>query len=98
MNPDFAEEIAIKDLLNDDGSYNPSNKWNSSVTTGTIAHLIQRNNALMAEVDIAAQATILRKDLSYGKLITNIIQLCGDGSAYGNAKRNSDPTVRICSI
>lgn len=75
--------------------YLPSNKWNRDVNTGTIAHLIQRYNALSAEVDIAAQATILRQDLSYGKLITNINQLCGDGSSYGNAKRNSDPTVCI---
>lgn len=72
--------------------YNPNNYWNQLTTTGTIIHLIQPNNTLGAEIDIAAQATVIRKDSS-GKTITDANQLilC---SRYGNPGRNSDPTVR----
>jgi hypothetical protein len=99
LNPDFKDQISADDLVYQDGEkkgqYNTKNKWNLHTNTGTIAHLIQRNNALSAEVDIGAQATILRKDLANGKPITNVIELCGKASSYGNAKRNSDPTVSM---
>ncbi|CAM1503615.1 Fc.00g012060.m01.CDS01 [Cosmosporella sp. VM-42] len=93
LNPDFADEIEGDDLVDKNGKYDTFNKWNGLTNTGTIAHLIQINNSLSAEVDIAAQATIARKDLVYGERLTNMITLCGDGSAYGNPSRNSDPTI-----
>ncbi|KAH8667813.1 hypothetical protein BGZ61DRAFT_400262 [Ilyonectria robusta] len=93
LNPDFADDIEGDDLVDDDGVYNVYNKWNGLTNTGTIAHLIQINNSLSAEIDIAAQATVARKDLVYGERITSAITLCGDASAYGNPSRNSDPTI-----
>ncbi|KAF2259588.1 hypothetical protein CC78DRAFT_524532 [Lojkania enalia] len=93
MNPDFADQMTLKDITTGTGAYKPRNKWNQMINTGTIAHLIQDNNTLSAEVDIAAQATVIRKDLAYGEIIRNITQLCGDASRYGNTKRNSDPAI-----
>ncbi|KAF0332015.1 hypothetical protein GQ607_000031 [Colletotrichum asianum] len=93
LNPDFADEIKGDHLVDDRGKYNIYNKWNGRTDTGTIAHLIQINNSLSAEIDIAAQATVTRTDLVYGEPITNMITLCGDGSAFGNPGRNSDPTI-----
>ena len=71
--------------------YNPTNWWNDSTKTGSIAHLVQRNNTLSAEIDIAGQATVIRKDPK-GKTVTNEAQLI-KCSQYGNAGRNSDPSV-----
>jgi hypothetical protein len=71
--------------------YNPNNYWNVWSTTGSIAHLIQPNNTLSAEIDIAAQATVLRKDAD-GKPVTDPNQLI-KCSKYGNPGRNSDPTI-----
>ncbi|KAK1449339.1 hypothetical protein CMEL01_08654 [Colletotrichum melonis] len=93
LNPDFAHEIKGDHLVDDEGKYNIYNRWNGHTNTGTIAHLIQINNSLSAEIDIAAQATVTRTDLVYGEPITNMLTLCGDGSAYGNPSRNSDPTI-----
>ena len=71
--------------------YNPTNRWNDSTKTGSIAHLVQPNNTLSAEIDIAGQATVIRKD-SKGNTVTNEAQLI-KCSQYGNAGRNSDPSV-----
>lgn len=85
--------------------YNPYNKWNGVIKTeppddrvlttvnpGCIMHLAQRNNTLNAEIDIAAQGTVIRKRVQ-GDLITNDVELC-NCSGYGQASRNSDPKVR----
>ena len=72
--------------------YNPNNKFNSSTTTGTITHLVQDANTLGAEIDIAAQATVLRKSRSTGKPVTESDQLIRC-SRYGDPDRNSDPRV-----
>lgn len=71
--------------------YNPTNPFNFRTDTGTIIHLIQPANTLSAEIDIAAQATVIRKD-PQGKVITNSDQLIRC-SQYGNPYRNSDPTI-----
>jgi hypothetical protein len=71
--------------------YNPTNPYNFRTDTGTIIHLIQPANTLSAEIDIAAQATVIRKD-AQGKVITNSDQLIRC-SQYGNPNRNSDPTI-----
>lgn len=71
--------------------YNPNNYWNFTSTTGSIAHLIHPSNTLSAEIDIAAQSTVLRKGKD-GKLITNQTKLT-NCSKYGNPERHSDPTV-----
>lgn len=90
MNPDFKGEMNPSDWWHGK-RYNAENKWNDSTTTGTIAHLVQRNNTLSAEVDIAAQGTVIRKDKD-GKIITDQTKLI-NCSAYGQPKRNSDPVV-----
>jgi len=71
--------------------YNPLNYYNFLTTSGTITHLIQPNNTLSAEIDIAAQATVIRKDKN-GKEVTDADQLIRC-SQYGNPDRNSDPRI-----
>ena len=94
MNPDFKTQIKKSDLF-PGGEYKRDNKWNSTTTSGTIAHLIQGANTLSAEVDIAAQGTVIRKrDDATGTIITDKIELI-NCSGYGQPKRNSDPTVRF---
>ncbi|KAL2827347.1 hypothetical protein BDW59DRAFT_160313 [Aspergillus cavernicola] len=97
LNPEFRSQITQEDLFTthamgaEQKEYRPKNRWNSSTTSGTIAHLIQRNNTLSAEVDIAAQATVLRKD-SNNKPVTTPDQLIRC-SEYGDPDRNSDPHI-----
>ena len=71
--------------------YNPTNQWNDATNTGTIINLIHPSNTLGAEVDIAAQATVIRKNKN-GTVITDANELIRC-SKYGNPGRNSDPTV-----
>ena len=54
-------------------------------------HLIHPSNTLSAEIDIAGQATVIRKD-SDGNIITDPQELI-QCSKYGNPGRNSDPSV-----
>lgn len=68
------------------------NYWNQSSESGCIAHLCHPSNTLSAEIDIAAQATVLRMDPE-GALITDANKLI-NCSKYGRATRNSDPVVR----
>lgn len=72
--------------------YNPRGDFNFRTDTGTIAHLIHPSNSLSAEIDIAAQATVIRKDPT-GKVIEDSDRLIRC-SQYGNPDRNSDPRVR----
>ena len=98
LNPEFADQMRESDLyliniVPDPKAavYNPTNRWNDSTKTGSIAHLVQRNNTLSAEIDIAGQATVIRKHPK-GKTVTNEAQLI-KCSQYGNAGRSSDPSV-----
>lgn len=96
LNSDFKSNMKDDDFFLTDPStghqvYNPNNYWNTLSTTGTIAHLVQPNNTLSAQIDIAGQATVLRKDKK-GKLVTGSDQLIRC-SAYGNPGRHSDPQV-----
>lgn len=70
------------------GKYNPHNKWN---TSQGIIHLTHPANSLSAEVYLAADATILRKN-SNGQFITDDKDLicCAN---YGGVNRSSDPTI-----
>ncbi|SPO00291.1 uncharacterized protein DNG_03136 [Cephalotrichum gorgonifer] len=103
-NPAYANKIKVQDMFNRDGSYNPYNQWNGVVTTnppddselttvnpGCIMHLAQSNNTLSAEIDIAAQGTVIRKTLN-GAIIKDKTKLC-NCSKYGVATRNSDPQI-----
>jgi hypothetical protein len=72
------------------GKYNPRNLWNGSTTQGAM-HLIQRNNTLGVEIELAAGASIprVRPD---GSLITDEQELIECGK-YGAAQRHSDPHI-----
>lgn len=69
------------------GKYNRLNKWN---TKNGAMHLNQRNNTLGAEINIAAQATILRQQ--GGVVLTDPDRLIRCG-LYGAPGRASDPTI-----
>jgi hypothetical protein len=71
------------------GRYNPRNKWNNS-TTGGVMHLIQPNNTLRAEINIAVAASIVRR--INGELLTDEQDLINCGQ-YGQAERFSDPHI-----
>jgi hypothetical protein len=71
-------------------AYNDINKWNNNTTNGAV-HLISNPNSLSAEIFLAGQATILRKD-GAGNPITDQGELI-NCSGYGTANRNSDPTI-----
>src|SRR5262249_12382961 len=70
-----------------DGTYNRRNKWN---TTDGAVHLTHPANTLGAEINIAAQATILRE--KNGQVITNPDTLIRC-SGYGVPQRASDPHI-----
>ncbi|KAK4224653.1 hypothetical protein QBC38DRAFT_485047 [Podospora fimiseda] len=91
QNPLFKDKIKKSDLWSKNGEYNPTNKWNYSTKTGCIMHLAHPNNTLSAEVDIAAQGTVIRKDKN-GEIIKDKTKLI-NCSAYGSAHRNSDPRI-----
>jgi hypothetical protein len=71
------------------GKYVARNKWNNSPTQGAM-HLVQRNNTLGAEIELAAAATLVRE--SAGQVLTGEQELIACGS-YGQAERNSDPHI-----
>ena len=79
--------VQLNDLLSG-GKYNRLNKWN---TSHGAMHLNQRNNTLGAEINIAAQATILRVDQT-GQLITDADALI-QCAKFGQPGRASDPTI-----
>lgn len=80
-------QIQLVELLDSNGDYNPYNKWN---TTDGAVHLIQPNNTLGAEINIAARATVLRQ--KNGQVVTdpNVLINC---SGFGQAGRASDPHI-----
>ncbi|MFE0186413.1 hypothetical protein [Streptomyces sp. NPDC058989] len=71
------------------GEYDRANKWNSTTTNGAM-HLIQKNNTLAAEIELAAAGTIRR--VIDGTELTAEQELI-KCSAYGQAERNSDPHI-----
>jgi hypothetical protein len=70
------------------GQYNTYNKWN---TTHGIMHLCSPPNSLQAEIQLGADATVLRHD-SRGEVVVDPEALicC---ARYGGPDRNSDPTI-----
>lgn len=94
ISPDVKEEDLYHEEIDETTSkevmvYNLKNKWNNSTTNGAM-HLIQRNNYLSAEIELAAGASIIRvKD---GKIVTEQQALIECGG-YGQPGRNSDPSI-----
>ncbi|KEF57335.1 uncharacterized protein A1O9_05252 [Exophiala aquamarina CBS 119918] len=70
--------------------FDRNNKFNNTTSGGTIISLWQPNNTLSAEIDIAAQGTVIRQ--SHGKIIDSSDQLI-KCSRYGDPDRNSDPAI-----
>jgi hypothetical protein len=81
------QPVPRKDLLSPGGVYNRRNKWNMQHAV----HLVQRNNSLSAEINIAAQATVLRKNAAHDP-ITDAIELI-ECSGFGVKERHSDPHI-----
>lgn len=78
--------VQMNDLFKN-GVYKPRNKWN---TTNGAVHLTHPANTLEAEINIAAQSTVLRA--RQGQLLTDQDALiCCAG--YGVPGRASDPTI-----
>ncbi|KAH8427107.1 uncharacterized protein LDX57_004824 [Aspergillus melleus] len=97
LNSDAADQIREDDLFLTNSQdqtkrvYDPRNIWNYTTDQGTIAHLIQPANTLSAEIDIAAQATVIRKRDDTDPITDkNDLIHC---SKYGNPYRHSDPFI-----
>ena len=71
------------------GAYNPYNRWN---TTDGIMHLTQPANSLVAEIQLGADATVLRTSGRDGRIVSDPDALicCAE---YGGLNRCSDPTI-----
>ncbi len=86
----YKQYVSPRVQMNDlffNGTYNRLNKWN---TKNGAMHLNQRNNTLSAEINIAAQATILRQ--KGGVVLTDPDKLIRC-ALYGAPDRASDPTI-----
>jgi hypothetical protein len=88
VDPAVKDQVDLAGLTNATGSYEPLNRFN---TDHGAAHLIQTNNNLYAEVQIAAQACILRRT-AQGAPITDSDALIRC-SQYGAPGRASDPKI-----
>lgn len=85
----ISPEVKREDLFDASGKYIPRNRWNQDTKNGAM-HLIQINNTLYAEIELAAGASMVReKD---GRILTGTRELI-DCGAYGAAERNSDPFI-----
>lgn len=83
--------VAIDDLLDGAGQYNPQNRWNDPRRGGKLAHLGHRNNTLGAFVNIGARSTIIRRRED-GTIMTGETELIDCGK-YGGRDRHSDPHI-----
>ena len=84
----LAEDLQYGDWLLSAGTYNPFNIWN---TEQGIMHLTHPANTLGAEINLAARATVLRRD-ARGNRITESRRLIAS-SGYGSVNRSSDPNI-----
>jgi hypothetical protein len=84
-----SSRVKAQELVDSQGRYNPRNRWNNS-TTGGAMHLIQPNNTLGAEIELAAGASNARR--RNGRLLTGERELIECGQ-YGAAERHSDPHI-----
>jgi hypothetical protein len=70
------------------GHYNPYNKWN---TTHGVVHLSSPPNTLKQQIELGADATVLRRDGRGYTLVDPEALVCC--ARYGVPDRNSDPTI-----
>ncbi|HEY0050088.1 MAG TPA: hypothetical protein VGB68_12415 [Pyrinomonadaceae bacterium] len=85
----ISPEVRMEDLFGADGRYNRRNRWNDS-TTGGAMHLIQQNNTLGAEIELAGGASVVRE--IDGRILTGEDELIRCGR-YGGVERHSDPHI-----
>src|SRR6516164_340912 len=81
------QAVPQADLLTSGGAYSPRNKWNAQFAV----HLIQPNNTLGAEINIASQATIVRRH-GADDPVTDPNELI-NCSRFGDPDRHSDPHI-----
>jgi hypothetical protein len=81
--------VRREDLFLPDGTYEPRNRWNSTTSSGAM-HLVQEDNDLGAQINIAVRATIVRH--IQGRTLTQPQELIQCGG-YGNPERHSDPHI-----
>jgi hypothetical protein len=70
------------------GDYNEFNRWN---TTHGAMHLTHPANTLGAEINLAANATVLREDGDGRRIEDTEALICCSG--YGEPNRSSDPSI-----
>lgn len=83
-------EVKSSDLFDGAGTYIRRNRWNNSTSFGAM-HLVQRNNTLSAEIEIAGAASIQRTKPD-GAPMTDAQELIACGR-YGAPQRHSDPFI-----
>src|SRR4030095_2649892 len=82
-----ARQVTAPEILSPTDRYLPRNSLNMTHAI----HLIQRNNTLEAEINIAAQATIIRRQGTTDPIVdANDLINC---SGFGQAERHSDPHI-----
>ena len=81
--------VQPNDLFDSSGRYIPRNRWNTTTQSGAM-HLVQVNNTLSAEVELAAASSNVR--VIDGRELTGEQELINCG-AYGAPERNSDPHI-----
>lgn len=91
LNQEHVSPNVKKEDLFINGSYSPKNKWNNSTTDG-IMHLIQPNNTLQAEIELAAGASVVRRKSANEPILENQQELIQCGR-FGAENRNSDPFI-----
>ena len=84
----LAQDIVFGSGVLKKGTYNPYNKWN---TSQGIVHLTHPANTLGAEINLAARATIPRRDIN-GTRVTEVRRFAC-GSTFGDPNRSSDPNI-----
>ncbi len=87
---EFIGDQVVQDDLFKNGKYEPRNKWNSGTNGRGAMHLIQRNNSLFAEIELAAGSSMVRE--VNGRILENQQELISCGR-YGQPERNSDPHI-----
>lgn len=83
--------VNIDDLLDSEGNYDPTNRWNDPDRGGKLAHLGHESNTLGAFVNIGARSTIIRRRAD-GTIMTGETELI-DCGLYGGRDRHSDPHI-----
>jgi hypothetical protein len=81
------QPVPDTELYTSGSAYSPRNKWNAQYAV----HLVQRNNTLRAEINIASQATVLRRH-DGDDPVTDANELI-NCSGYGDPDRHSDPHI-----